>query len=217
MREWPDGPTLSEQEAILRAAGITDFAAEGCQVCIESTPKRRGGKIDPSALKFRDALIRSLGHGEGDVLVVSHLEVLALSVPDLLAVAKRIAEKGAIIRDASRNAEYRWHPDAASIADAMEILATLHERRRMAKARRTRAEKGIRSGPAPKLEALTEEQRAELLADWSNPDAGTNAEIAAARGVSEFSVRRFLGISREDAIRKAHPGWKPSRSRPSQN
>lgn len=167
------------------AAQVEALTAAGCTAVIQE--KASGARSDRAGLK------RAIGRlVAGDVLVVTRLDRLARSTRDLLNVLQKIAEHGAGFR---------------SLADAWADTSTAHGRlmvtilgglaefeRELIRARtgeglRRARERGVRSGPKPKL---THHQRREAIA---RREAGEScAEIGRSYAVSHSTISRLQRV-----------------------
>lgn len=164
------------------AAQVEALTAAGCTKIVQETAS--GARSDRAGLK------RAIGRlAAGDVLVVTRLDRLARSTRDLLNVLEEVTRRGAGFR---------------SLADAWADTTTAHGRlmvtilgglaefeRELIKARtgeglRRARERGVRSGPKPKL---THHQRREAI---ERRDAGEScAEIGRSYNVSHSTISRL--------------------------
>ena len=169
------------------AAQAEQLTAAGCVKIVQETAS--GARGDRAGLKR--AIDRLTA---GDVLTVTRLDRLARSTRDLLNVLEEITRRGAGFR---------------SLADAWADTTTAHGRlmvtilgglaefeRELIRARtgeglRRARERGVRSGPKPKL---THHQRREAIA---RRDAGEScAEIGRSYNVSHSTISRLRAESR---------------------
>lgn len=164
------------------AAQAEQLAAAGCAKIVQETAS--GARGDRAGLK------RAIGRlAAGDVLVVTRLDRLARSTRDLLNVLEEIT---------------RRHAGFRSIADAWADTTTAHGRlmvtilgglaefeRELIRTRtgeglRRARERGVRSGPKPKL---THHQQREALARRESGESC--AEIGRSYNVSHSTISRL--------------------------
>lgn len=169
-----DGQTLDAQHAALKAAGADRVFAE----------KVSGAKTDRRQLQ---RAIEALG--AGDALLVTRLDRLARSTPDLLNVLATIAEKDAGFRSLADP----WADTTTAHGRLMlTVLGGLAEfereliRARTDEGRKRAMARGVRFGRKPKL---TPHQMREALA---RRDAGEPlVEIARSYAVSHSTISRL--------------------------
>lgn len=100
--EWRSGPLPSAQEAAIRAAGL-DPADEFSPVYRDRV---RGRVADPATLVERRDMLAPVALHQGDTVLVYTLACLAVSVADMAAVARRLAEVGATVRELQTGREW---------------------------------------------------------------------------------------------------------------
>lgn len=176
------GPTRSEQEAALRAAGLDDFSADG-PVYVDAEPRKRTPPGE-DATPARSAAIHALR--PGDELVIATASRIGATRADVLAALAAVTRAGAAVFDASAGATVRYHQDAAAAIAFAERAESEGQRERAARAR-----KGItrRAGPQP---ALTGKQLKEAEKLWTNPETSAR-QVADATGASVRTLYRRFG------------------------
>jgi DNA invertase Pin-like site-specific DNA recombinase len=146
-----DGQSLDDQIAALKAAGATKRFAE----------KQSGARSDrPQLRRAIDAL------GEGDVLLVTRLDRLARSTPDLLNVLHEVGQKGAAFRSLADTWADTSTPHGRLTVTVLGGLAEFE--RSLIRARtdvgiKRSREAGIRFGRPPKLTKHQQQQALKLL------------------------------------------------------
>lgn len=172
------GPSLSEQQELLRGAGVDVEDASGPVYVDQAEDKARSQ---------RGSAIRSLR--EGDELVIATASRLATTKLEALAVLEQIGRRGAALLIADSEQRVTWQPEAES-AIAFAVAAEEEARHEVAAAmRRRKAEVGARSGPVPKLTGKKAE-RAKLI--WLDSTI-SGAEAAAKIGISVPTLHRMFG------------------------
>lgn len=202
IRVWKDGPSADEQRAALRAAGVE---VDGSMAPIYfDAPSPRQMLRGAVVLVDRERCIKDMRQRpdgeEPDELVVYTPWVLAVSPGDLFSIAAKLAEKGAVIHDLMTGQKMKWIPEMAGLSDMAAMIARFQHMRKTEKARIALAASGAKGGSKPKLTGKLLEL---FMADWGDPKAGTNAEVAKRHGVSLQTAVRTAGMSRRVAIRLA--------------
>ena len=180
------GPSRKAQEAALACAGIEDFSDIG-PVHIDVIPKPAARPEDRHPQ--RAEAIRSLC--DGDELVIASPARLGATREDILSSIKAIGDRGASIHDASTGTSYRWHPDAAGIAEFAALAEREGAAERTKKMRERKAELGAHAGPPARLEKGTAPyNRAKTL--WEDLTKSAK-EVAAETSVSTATLYRHFG------------------------
>jgi DNA invertase Pin-like site-specific DNA recombinase len=99
LREAASLPTVEEQQALLRKAGVRAVNPASDRAYLDEAPRKRG-KGRPEFSERPNAL-RAIRAGAGDTFCVAVAAVLAVSVEDALPVLEAIAKRGASIFIAS--------------------------------------------------------------------------------------------------------------------
>lgn len=173
---------------------------------VEAGLVRRKGKILPEHLSVRSEVIRAVGKGADNVVVVASLDRLGLTTADILGAIDAICRKGGAVLDVSTGETHRWHPNATSLVAAAARAERALMLERTAKARAAGKEIGFEGG-RPKSIA-SKEKLAEAKRLWRNPElsAGAAAKLV---GVSVRTLYRELGPRSEQLAKrgpKPHPG-----------
>ncbi|MDB5358818.1 MAG: resolvase [Rhodospirillales bacterium] len=175
------GPSLEEQQAALRSAGIEDFTDEG-PVYVDQPAKRKQRAGDVVFPQREECIKRAR---PGDVVIVASPGRLATSADDALRMLAALGRKGAQLQIVSTGRTYHW--DEAAL-DGLELAAdTAMENRAevTAKARAAATERR----PAPKLSGKLLARAKEL---WADPKL-TAAQVEADVGVPIRTLYRRLG------------------------
>lgn len=178
----------AEQAAALKAFGVVDHA-----VMVEELPRTL--RRHPSAADLTDRDMAVSQCRRGDRLCVASLPVLALNVPDFIAVMTALAEKGAAVLDVSDGSVYQWREEALDVADAIAKFESLRKSRQTKPGRAAieaaKTRKGFRVGRLPKL---TPKQRAEAEPLWrdltlSGSEVAKRFKCSASTLYNEFGPR----------------------------
>lgn len=175
------GPTREEQEAALRAAGVTDFSAMGPVYVDEAPPKRLkpGADITPA----RTDALRALR--EGDELAIHSPARLGSTRADVLLALQAIGEAGASIYNCASAELVTVHPDAARAIGFAAEAESQGQKERAAKARR-----GVtkRAGPPA---ALSGKRLVEAGDAWADPTLSAEQVAEKVKASVSTLYRRF--------------------------
>ncbi len=197
IRERPKGPTIEEQEAALKKAGVS-FDGDHPPVYTDMVPRRTRKELD-NPLPERAAAINSLRIGE-DSLVIFDAAAIGTTEGDILDALAAIGQRDATVITCNPPAEFKpppGVPEALGLAvDGVKILA--RERAR------------VRVGSAPIIgrpKKLTGDALAFARELWGRRDMSSKqvaAEIKAKTGV-DVGVRTLLIDlgHKTDAVEKA--------------
>jgi DNA invertase Pin-like site-specific DNA recombinase len=181
MRESAAGPTLAEQQALLRLAGIVDFGRDAPVY----TDRRRKGPAD--ATPERAKMLRHLR--PGDVVVIAKATRLGTTRAAVLRAMADITARGASVHDVEVGEDLRLHPDAVraiAFADRAESGAKRESAARM----RTRQVALGATGGRP--ERLRGNAKAAAAAAWADLTK-TARDVAAEFNVGARTLYRLFG------------------------
>ncbi len=177
------GPSREDQEAALRAAGITDFSADG-PVYLDAMPKRRPkAGVDP--LPARTDLLRALRKGEGDEVAIHSPARLGSSRGEVLAALEAIGRAGAAIYDCASGKVIAVHPDAALAIGFAAEAESQGQRERAARARRGK----VRHAGPPL--ALTGKRLIQAGEAWADPSKSAEQVAEEVKASVSTLYRRF--------------------------
>jgi DNA invertase Pin-like site-specific DNA recombinase len=155
MRLCAAGPTLAEQEALLRQAGIVDFGRDA-PVYIDK-PRRGPVATTPE----RDKMVRYLR--AGDVVVIAKASRLGTTRADRLQTMAAITKRGASIYDADTGEAVQLQPEAIQ---AMAFLDRGEGGAKREQAARMRARKVALGATGGRPERLQGNTKAAAAAAW---------------------------------------------------
>ena len=174
-----------EQEAGLEAQR-RDLAAHGCEEIFSE---------QVSSVQRRDELEKVLKFiRKGDTLVVTKLDRLARSVPDLVKIMARLEEKGASLRILAMNLDTET-PTGRLLINLVSSIAQF-EREIMLERQREGISKAQSEGKY-KGRAATARAKADEVLALRKQGKGAS-EIAAEVGIGRASVYRILGAAPPD-------------------
>lgn len=143
-----------------------------------------------------DKLVRACRPDHGDEVHVSHASVIADSVPIAFKRLGDLTARGAVLVVAASGKSYRWHPDAAGMAE-LAIEMEREARREVAR----RGGEGFARKMAKKRRAEAEKLR-EIKRRWLDPTIITE------------DVIDFAGMSRNALYKRFGPRGTPRFGRP---
>ncbi len=183
-------PSEAEQRAALSAGGASD--EELADVWLDDCRRGKGGQPE------RDYIPGAAR--DGDVVLVARLGVLATTPADALRFVSRIAEEGAVLRDASTGRSYSVRPEAAQdVADALRLAADIAEDERRAVMERARKAIKAPRGAEPKMTDADKERAARFWFDQTL----TTKQATEKAGWKERTLYRSLGKRNRPAFGKA--------------
>lgn len=176
LREAPSLPSVEQQQAILRRAGVSGVNPAADRAYLDTAPRKRGkARAD---FEERPRAVRAIRRGAGDVFCVAYAAVLAVSIEDALPVLEEVARRGASIMVAADGLVVGPDDGPGMIRLAQRIAAEASETR--TRKARAGAAKAARLGKQAR-------QAAWVLAAELWPQA----EIA----VAEIHRRTGIGVS----------------------
>lgn len=185
--EWRSGPPVKVQQAAIRAEGldpVDDFAP----VYRDAV---RGRTADPSTMTDRAAMLGT-GLESGDTVLVYTVACLAVSVADMAAVARRLAEVRVTVRELQTARSW----DAADPVQVLELLDTHRVQRAGGKISAARAKRQalidageLRPG-RPILASPDQVERAARL--WLEPAGQSLREIGSITGIQYQTLDRNM-------------------------
>jgi DNA invertase Pin-like site-specific DNA recombinase len=181
MRESAAGPSLAEQQALLRLAGIEDFSRHAPVY----TDRRRKGPT--ATTPERDAMVRILR--PGDVVIIAKATRLGTSRADVLKAMAAITARGAAIHDAEVGQDVQLHPDAVpaiAFADRAESGA---KREQAARMHVRKVALGVTGGRPERLQGNTKAAAAAAWADLTK----TVQQVAVEFNVGARTLYRLFG------------------------
>ncbi|MBX9594046.1 MAG: hypothetical protein K2X46_06760 [Roseomonas sp.] len=190
-------PSLAEQDATLRAAGLTE--AELADAYVDRGRPRQGEPAQPE----RDHIVGAAR--PGDEVWMARPAVVATTEDDALRFLARISEHGTVLCIASTGARYSAPPEAQeAVASGLRLAADIKRDERAAVLERAR--KGIRGKPAGKP-AVGPERMEAARVFWF--DATIDGDEAARRaGIGRRTLHRHFGPRETPAFGKPR-GRKP--------
>ena len=170
-----------------QAAGLDaqhrDLAANGCEEVFSE---------QVSSVQRREALEKVLKYiRKGDTLVVTKLDRLARSVPDLVKIMARLEERGASLRILAMNLDTET-PTGRLLINLVSSIAQF-EREIMLERQREGIAKAQGEGKY-KGRAATARAKADEVLTLRKQGKGAS-EIAAEVGIGRASVYRILGVA----------------------
>jgi DNA invertase Pin-like site-specific DNA recombinase len=136
LREAASLPSVEEQQAVLRRAGVAGVDPAQDRAYLDAAP-RKGSKAE---FIERPRAVRAIRRGEGDLFCVAFAAVLAISVEDALPVLEEVARRGASIMVAADGLVVGPNDGPGMIRLAQRIAAEAAETRtRKARAGAARA------------------------------------------------------------------------------
>lgn len=161
------------------------------EVYVDEKPKR-----GQPTWYWWDKLIRACRPDEGDEVYVSHAGVIADSVPIAFKRLGDLTARGATLVIASTGNRYRWHPDAAAMAE-LAVEMEREARREVAR----RGGEGFARKKAAERRANAAKLR-EARRQWLDPTILTE------------DVVRFAGMSRNALYKRYGPRGTPRFGKP---
>lgn len=197
IRERPKGPTIDEQKAALKKAGVS-FDGDYPPVYIDMISRRTRKALD-NPLPQRAAAIGSLRVGE-DSLVIYDQATLGVAEGDILDALAATGQRDASVITCNPPGEFKWHPD---VPEALGFAVDGAKKLARERAR-------VRAGSSPIIgrpKKLTGEALDYARALWGRRDMSSRqvaAEIKAKTGV-DVGVRTLLIDlgHKTDAVEKA--------------
>ena len=190
LREAASLPSVEEQQALLRAAGVSGVNPASDRAYLDAAPRKRG-KARPE-FEERPRAVRAIRRDAGDTFCVAVAAVLAVSVEDALPVLEEIARKGASVMVASDGLTVGPTDGAGMIRLAGRIATEAAEFR-------TRK---ARAGAA----RVAKQGKAARKAAWA-----LAAELWPQAEVTVAEIRRRTGIGASTLYRAQRAGLLPSR------
>jgi len=184
MREMKGLPSLKEQQAVLRGAGIEDFGDEG-KVYTALSTKRRQKKDARDPWTDMITALR-----EGDEVKIACASVLGGSRISVLRALQEIGAKGANVIDVGAGETVNYSPEGLAMIAFAERAETQMRVAVLRKARQTKAENGLVGGRPASLKG--KKVKDEALAIWRDVTL-TGNEAAAKIGISPSTAYRNLG------------------------
>jgi DNA invertase Pin-like site-specific DNA recombinase len=181
MRESASGPTLAEQEALLRQAGIVDFAKHA-PVYIDK-PRRGPVRGTPE----RDKLLRALR--PGDVVVIARATRLGTSRADVLGALAAITKAGCVVLDVQAEEEVSFPPEAFQCLVFLERAERDARRESTARMRAHKVAMGALGGRPERLQGPRKKAAADAWADLTK----TVAQVAEEFNVAPRTLYRLFG------------------------
>jgi DNA invertase Pin-like site-specific DNA recombinase len=181
MRESATGPTLAEQQALLRLAGIVDFGRDA-PVYVD---RRRKGPADSTP--ERGKMLRHLR--PGDVVVIAKATRLGTTRADVLQAMAAITARGARIHDAGAGEDVQLHPDAVRTIAFAERAESGAKRESAARMRARKVALGATGGRPERLRGNTKAAAAAAWADLTK----TARDVAVEFNVGVRTLYRLFG------------------------
>jgi DNA invertase Pin-like site-specific DNA recombinase len=181
MRQCAAGPTLAEQEALLRQAGIEDFA-RNAPIYIDK-PRRRPVATTPE----RDKMMRILR--QGDVVVVAKASRLGTTRSDRLQALATITKRGASLYDADTGEAVQLQPEAIRAMAFLDRAESGLKREQAARMRQRKVALGATGGRPERLRGKTKAAAAAAWADITK----TARDVALEFNVGARTLYRLFG------------------------
>lgn len=178
MRECAAGPTLTEQEALLRQAGIVDFSRHA-PVYVD---KRRKGPT--ATTPERDNMVRILR--PGDVVVIAKASRLGTTRADRLQTLATITQRGASLYDADTGEAVQLQPEAIRAMAFLDRAESGLKREHAARMRQRKVALGATGGRPERLRGNT---KAAAWADLTK----TARDVALEFNVGARTLYRLFG------------------------
>ncbi|WP_158600857.1 recombinase family protein [Teichococcus wenyumeiae] len=181
MRESVAGPTLAEQEALLRQAGIKNFGRDA-PVYID---KLRRGPV--ATMPERDKMVRYLR--PGDVVVIAKASRLGTTRADRLQTLAAITKRSASIYDADTGEGVQLQPEAIRAMAFLDRAESGSKREVAARMRARKVALGATGGRPERLQGKTKAAAAVAWADLTK----TARDVALEFNVGARALYRLFG------------------------
>lgn|GEM_PF-4078414 len=201
LREAAGLPSVTEQQAIHRAAGQAGVDPERDRAYLDLRPRNRAGR-DGGDLPERERCLKAIRRGAGDVVHIAVPGVLAVSHDDAVKVLRRIMERGASLRIASLGLTV-GPGDGVAVLELAVAIAKDAAKARTARARASRAERGkVLPEVRMKATALAKE-----MWEAETPEGYPQHTVKAIEAATGISVSTLYRAVRSGLLkpRKAQP------------
>jgi len=181
MRLCAAGPSLAEQEALLRQAGIVDFGRDAPVY----TDKPRRGPV--ATTPERDKMVRYLR--PGDVVVIAKASRLGTTRADRLETLASITKRGASIYDADAGETVHLQPEAIRAMAFLDRAESGAKRESAARMRARQVALGATGGRPERLRGNTKTAAAAAWVDLTK----TARDVAVEFNVGVRTLYRLFG------------------------